>query len=636
MADPNRYQGPGSGGTNVSDVNVVPYNVDNTGVADTAASQAAIWALIAVLSGQAAWYPIGTYKIATSINVISDLKLQARAGSTFQSTVTSIADFTRGPYRFFPPLAGKTGTLASTPSQGNPQTLSITRATKPAIGTFQRVEHGQTWAIYIVTASPSVASPWTVTVDRPIVFPFVSTDSVEELASIVQDVDLDFGRALLSGTGDFLIDLAGTFNCRIANVGVDTSLGTPGVEGITFDLGGSENEHYNVRADFGGASIGGLLLESQESSRGTNCRVSSIGAGGSGFEILNSYASGWADCWANACDTGFLVDLIGGGFPCFDCWISGGSAVVGAYGARIVNGTRTVVERWSAEGCTTAGLLVDNPAVSTRITDVSLTRCARGLRVNSGATDTVVKGLDVSGCTIDGVLVDNAGGGTPDVTITGLTAIGMPATALDLTAGTTRVYGMRATHTTGNALTSILCNAVRHEIIGAKIDMTGTTGSVGVLCEAGITYLENVAVNGANVGLQVLSGATVILGRNCDFSGSTNPIQLLAGGKILADQSGFLPVAVTNANVTLDSKQQLNRVLAARGVLTADVVIYIPQMVNHSIAGLEYDLSNETSGAHAVTFAGLGGGAGVTVAQGKRASGYMDDADNLQRDSPDT
>ena len=72
MADPNVYQGPGSGGTHHSYVNVVALGVDNSGVADAGAQFNAISGALAK-SGQTAWFPAGTYNFITAVTYVFGL-----------------------------------------------------------------------------------------------------------------------------------------------------------------------------------------------------------------------------------------------------------------------------------------------------------------------------------------------------------------------------------------------------------------------------------------------------------------------------------------------------------------------------------------------------------------------------------
>jgi len=611
-------------------VNVRDFGAQGDGVHDdTADVQAGLSGTAP--AGQALWMSAGTYKTTAPLVTPTGMILWGDAGATLKSTVAPGGNALQ-----FIPQSLTSGTVSADASVGSdPQTIELSFA--PAVGHFISITRADTNMFFRVLNVAGAMAPYTVTVDRPFCIEWQMGDAVSEYATLPEDCVVEGNGMAVSGTGDRAILLSGVIRPSVRRLNFTTTFGVPTVAGFAFD-GCQEVTVESCAVDLSGSSNAPCVFM-QGCERGVARSATGLNAY-YGVTLSDCYSCGLDDCWAYNCHEGLqLITLNAAGvnYGCIDCWVSGGGAIGCQVGLTVFGSTRGVVSDFAATYCSAQGVLVKPgpggvPTLSNRFVGVAATFSTRGFWVQSGVKGTVLQACDVSGCGPDaGIWADD------DTTIDGLYGHGFTSgIALNATAGVHRWSSLDVEYSSGNALTALLLDATSHRIEDSVIDMTGTTSSVAIVCQGGLTVLRGVTATGANVGLQVLSGAVVILGRDCDFSGCTNPIQLLNGGTILAEQSGFLQVPLTSANVTLDSLQQLNAVLEATGALTGDVVVYIPEMVNNSIAGLQYDLSNATTGAHTVTFAGLGGGPGVTVTQGKRCSAYMDGANNLQRVSPDT
>jgi len=615
------------------ELSAVSIDTDNTGSVD---ASGALEKLISLTAGTGieGVIPAGIYLIKNPIALQNFLTMRASPGATFVLQMTPSGGLlTACAFIKLTTATANVGTVHTTPTLPS-TTLDVSLPSDPTGSPAFNVQHGVTASVqtYLIENVQALGGGvYRITLDRPMVWAFVATDPVTVLSDYPHDIHLDFRKALFTGTGDRFVEMAGGFRCTVLCASADASSGSISDVGFGQDLGGTECDSEGFSCTLGANLAVGTTIESRERCTVSKSRVSGGAAGSAGHACNSNYDAGWTECWAFEIDTGFLVENSNNGFDNIDCYARACGVVGGVNGISIANSQGFCLDTFTGTGQSTATVSLAASSTDTRISKLASRSAARALSIFTGAKGTKASEVVCTGPTTEGITAAD------ELTLEGFRGTSATAvTMLHATVGRHYYSELEISYSAGNAAVALDLAGSYHEIDGANIDMTGTSSSICIVCEAGVTVLRGVKGLGANVGLQVLAGATVVLGRDCDFSGCTNPIQLLNGGVILAEQSGFLQVPVTNANVTLDSKQQLNRVLEATGALTADVVIYIPQMVNNSIAGLEYDLSNATSGAHTVTFAGLGGGGGVTVAQGKRASGYMDGASNLQRDSPDT
>lgn len=89
-----------------------------------------------------------------------------------------------------------------------------------------------------------------------------------------------------------------------------------------------------------------------------------------------------------------------------------------------------------------------------------------------------------------------------------------------------------------------------------------------------------------------------------------------------------------NANVTLKNDQMYHKILEFSGVLTGNINIFVPTNYYNTSEAFQWTVFNNTTGAFTLTVKTVAG-AGILVAQGKRAILYCDGT-NVVRVTPDT
>ena len=186
MADPNVYSGNGSGGTHKSRVNVVAqFAVDNTGATDCGpALQAAFNTLCsaALVAGQVAWIPDGTYLIETQINPPSNLHVDQSTGAKIIANVPG-ATIAAGTVFYAPvPATASATTLSATPTESLDSYTIQTTVDLTAHTYIQIINaaHPSLSQIYFVE---KVNAGVNATLDHAILYPWQIGDVVNTLAA---------------------------------------------------------------------------------------------------------------------------------------------------------------------------------------------------------------------------------------------------------------------------------------------------------------------------------------------------------------------------------------------------------------------------------------------------------------------
>jgi len=570
------------------------------------------------------------YLFKHEVLVPSNSMLRAGPGVIINQQMTPSVSLTSCAFACFPTDYGTPGTVQANATIGSTQ-IELTMPQAPIVGHFMQLQHGDSYITYTILATTSLGGGnYELTFERPIVWSWQAGNVAQEFSAIPHDILMDLSNATFTGTGDRYVETVAAQRCHVINPIATAASGSISDAGFGMDLGGVENIYSGIHATLGANVAAGATIEAQERSSIEHSRVSNGAANSIGFTLDDSYDSGFKGCWTYSIDLGFKTQAVLGGFGCIDAYLRECGAVAGINGVQVTSSDGLTIDEFTGVGQSGSTVLLTS-GTNTRISNVSSRNCQFGLNVQVGVTGTFASKLIIVNPTSAGI---SAAGDLVLDGLIGTVSAGTPI-MINATAGRQIYRGLNITYTAGIAVVAIGLDSTYHGIDGANIVMIGTSSSVGIVCQAGVTHLRGVVVTGANVGLQVLSGATVVLDRDCDFTGCTFPIQLLNGGTILAEQEGLISVATTGGLTTLDSKQQLNSVIETTGALTSNATIAIPVMVNNGIAGLNYDLFNNNTGAFTTTFQGPSGG-GFAIAQGKRARGYINTSGNLVRVSPDT
>ena len=650
-ADPNIYWG----GTQASQNNTVASfkGVDNTGVADSGSAQLGAWNALA-RSGQVAWYPAGTYLDSTQVYVGSNTSIKLGPLVTINQQLTAGAQaypttgwiFNVGTYR----VGSAAGSLASTPTYfvDNP-TISMTctgGCLKPLVGDWMNLTAAGSSnggnSTYLITAVSGSSSPYTVTFERPILFPFVSGDTAQEQTGSPQNITIKGLGATASGTGDQLVELARGGRFRISGLNYNTSLGvishsgTPGAV-VGYDIGTIYSTLEDAEADITGAAApaGCFYTQSSEYTTFARLKCKGIPAGGTGIYIDDAAYTAVNDCWeygGSSSGTGLVLGTLGS--PGFNgnlnVDVKGGGAVGVGHGLKVQGGASGVhIAGWSSIGAQVNGVEVIAGSTGVFMENVAATYSANvGFYVLSEAQFKNIDASHSAGAT-NGAAVYVNPATTQYVSIDGLTVNNASTEStygVLIQQGGLRLKNGRITTAKASGA-GIAIAAGTAEITATTVSSSGSGGPSCFLVSAGtMALVDDTCTVTANAcyGLEVASGATAIVSRGTDLS-SAEPyaISLTAGGTILVEQSG---VTAVNATAALTFAQSQNAEIQssgnASGTVTITAAYYIP--------GMQWTFRNNNTSSSTTTFMG------ITVAVGKSAIIRINSAGAGERVTPDT
>lgn len=610
-------------------VPVTECGADASGAAD---SSSAIQGSVTSLAGTGAdvFVPGGTYAWKTNIalagpNLPSSSKTQLRG--RLVSTLTPLSQFP-GAYIFYADAVSTTnlGSLASTPSDGQAaQAVSVSLTTKPTVGQSVGISHGVSYGQYDILAVSGSGSPYTLTLDRPLAFPFVANDLVVVYSSYPSHLVLDGDSVgTITGTGDQIFEFARVFRGKVTGLDYDPVGGLVRSAVFGLDNGCREFVVENCSADLTGATgsvgLNGYYMQSNERSVFRGGRVKNCSLVGDA--IIDSYACGAEDRHYYGCGVGLAFMSLGVGtdgktsFGGYDCYAKGGSAIACGTGAAIAYvGPQygASISQFSATYCTAAGISVYAGSTAARISDCDVSYCNTGLNVQAGATDTVARGIRADGCTVAGV---SAAG---ELDIEGLEStcnlVGAPVLSVNTTA-LTRWRGIKITNNASSGYGILISGTGRVEIDGATF---GGSCAVGIYVNAAATVvLRNVVISGPGQPLYVAAGATVIIGEGCSFNGA-----LTGAGTVIVEQTAGVTSANSTATLTLAQLQKTS--IESSGNASGTVTI----TAQNAIPSMQWVCRNNNTGGTTTFF-------GITVATGKSAIIRINSAGAGERVTADT
>lgn len=617
---------------------------------DATVMQAAVTA--AAGAGDACVMP-GTAAIATAVQLPSASRTVCSPGTyikqTFATHVNLDATYTtRGTER----TPANTGTLASTPTRLS-KTLSCTLSSTPLVGGYLKVQlaaNNTSQAIYQIVAVVGSSSPYTVTTDRAIVWPFVSGDALTELTGVVERAIVEGGGQTMSGPGNQAVQFTLCRQCivRDTHYVYDAAAGVCTGSPFGYDVACRECVLEDWSADNRNNSAG-FYFQSNECSQ---IRRGVVRNAGSSVGVFDSYMCSVVDVWgydltrnAAAPDTGgiFLGRIAPGSTGCFDCTVKGGGHInIAGTGVYVETALRSLVEDHHVDGCTN-GFKIDSGAVGTRLIGISARNAsASGLDLLSGATGTHVTGYVTAGCDY-GIRVRAGTVKTvlENIRIESFITYGLHVSdncqirGLDLTASSTDsaspilVAAGVVTIEHGN-WASTKANASVIQVSGGTVTLkdilvgvaTGANQTAFYLT-GGTVYLDGciateTAAASNSFGIYV-GGATVTIGPNCDMSNTDAPLTIASGTCYMVPQAGLGAITVTGANVTATWAQFRPSTIRVSGAVTGsrrDVIM--PHIVGHV-----WRFKVDTTGALGIRVIGSTG-AGVNFADGSTGSVMFD------------
>lgn len=600
---------------------------------DSAAFQSATNAL--ANTGIHIWTPAANYKWATNQAIVPNLPSQSvlvmygRITSTLAAT-----NVFPGAYIYYAdaPTQLFSGTLASNVSL-YASSLSLTSTTKPNIGQAVMVLHGGSASLYDVVNVSGAASPWTVTTDRPIVYPFTSNDNCFVYGSYPSHIQIDGAEGgSVSGTGDQMFEFARTYRGKLVGLDYDQKNGLVRSAVAGFDTASRECCIEDCVADLTGStgSTGLTAFYCQSNERTVFRRTRTKNANFVGIDILDSYGCGAEDEFAYGDGVGIAISSLGNvngqlSLGCYDCYIKGGSAVncgTGAAVAFVGPAYGSSVDDFSAIGCSSIGISVGAQATATRITNCDVTGSATGLNIVAGANDTQIRGLRGDNCPTNSLAIAS------DCSLHGMSAncntSGVAIISINTTAAV-RLRDLTLNQAGASGYHIQLSNTGDVKIDGALL--TGAS-AVGLYINAAAKVtIRNVKITAASQGIFVAAGATLTIGEGCDVTGCSSP--LTGTGTVQMEQYGSYTDATVTGTVTLNQVQAQAKTIKATGVLTGNITYNVP----NNIQGLTYVFDNSTSNGHTASI-GVTGGTSITVAAANSAVVWSDGT-NMHRATVD-
>jgi hypothetical protein len=607
----------------VQGVNVVAaFGVDNTGATDCSAKlQVAITALAA--TGQAVFLPNGTYLISNTIILPNGASIIAEGpGVTINGNIAGASASNSIFYAAVPAHVGAATTLASTPTAGS-QTIAVSAIVGITNGGYIEIVSAAStiFAYYHVDG----VSGTTITVDRPLVWPWASGDTVQAVANPPPSVHADFNGATIEGT--YVIAWANAYwNSTLSNVQfVPTGYGAH-IDALAGWLTGSYGSVMrNLYADMTG--VGSTF----------NAGYGVIGAENCGIEngnILNGGANATGlkedDCrgcwvnWSKSSNNGFGLEM-GTDFGVTTNSVTNSRAVGNTIDGNVVN----IVLIGGASNNT----LIGNSAnYNTNAFDASVQIYANsfantfdgqevignqgfGINVQSGAKGTTFTGCGVgSNGNYDLYMQDEFSwyGGYISST-TNVSVYYMPGAATDRAA----MDGVHITSTTPSAATGVIDLLGGQFTIGggSTIEM-GKAGDIGIWLQIGTPSLNAQAVvirpiggAGSTDGIYTNSG-NAVLGLGFDSTAAATPLLTGSGTVSLSQGQGIYTDATTTGTVTLTMVQAQANTMKFSQTLTGNTTYNLPA----GLGGLLYnvDASGVTLSGHTFSV-GVTGGSSVSL-----------------------
>ncbi len=485
-------------------VNVVEAfsGIDPTGVADSGPGITTALAALAAsgASGQAAFIPDGTYKIATPITIPSGCVIVGTPNTLFVSTIPSGSGNPLQAIFAATIVTSGTGstTLASTPTLGT-STLSLSSATGFTRGAYVQITQALTPVVRNAMYRIDAISGTTITLDRPLIVPGFSAGDAVQTVSPVLGVHIHGNGMRLTGTGSRYIELYGAWKAVVEDVWLDggTPAGAPDERLISFDV--PSYDCHAVRMLGAGAGV-------------TNFGASFESAEGCSYE-----SSAFTNCTqAN----GLFQDATACYFD--NSKFSGGAG----NGVFFTGGVDAHTNNYGSTDCTvTAGDISDNN------TGVSWATCATRCRVI---------GVSVNRNTLDaynlGGAVAGLGGTCTDAEILGATADGNGRYGVTTTASVANLLVDGGTLTNCGSFAVNVPSGCKGTRI-AKLDINGSGGGFNAADDIEIDGLFGSLTASVGGDICIVSGGLARL-RGLDLSSNTTSYMLdVTGGVADVSQS---------------------------------------------------------------------------------------------------
>ena len=455
------------------------------------------------------------------------------------------------------------GTIIAVSTNNTPGTKTVTTATAPGggwvIGSYVQLMtggsnlHGSTYQIKGVSGS----GPYTLTFDRVVLYKALSaTANLRVVTSLVQNVIVEGNGMTVNGSATVAFEVQGALNVQITDVYVDGTSMPSNTSALIFDTYSVNNVARRIRAN-GAGNFAPVFWMIGETNLMTDCEA--YAGAGSGFVMVDSAASVLQNpvAYGNASNG---ISYASDGSSTGAATVEGNTIVNpsmwgNGVGIDVADGASALTISGGTLQYNGNGIILDNTLPLGSPNNIKIVGVAAinnsysGVVIESGAKGTVLNSIDVSGNGTYGVqcsdeaLISNlvSNGGCPNGVVQ---AAGAIVTIDNMSAACSANTGSGACLITGNGAfvyaTGLRFNMTSTSYVGG-IQATGTSRvavkgmhisfpqqNQGVtLSGTSVVHLDDVSVDGANVGSSVLvnasSGTTVRIGANVHADSAAGP-----------------------------------------------------------------------------------------------------------------
>jgi len=449
----------------------------------------------------------GAYTWATTANVPSGSHIVHEPGVVITSTQATGAD-TSFIYNAVPTYAGAAVLAASVTVGANTvsSNTSFPAGTRPWIGQTPGIH--QFVAQQYTVISVAGIGPFTLTLDRPVLFPFLINDLVRPISVPVDDIVIEGNGARLTGTVDRFVRIQGGYRCLVTDFEMrPTGANTP--HGMSWDLACLDCKSSGI------AAYDCAAATQMESSERLVCEAHWSERSGTGVLAYDC-----ANCDIIACSTsGNSVSTGQSGVTLRTN--PGNTQPVGCFDVRVYGGeidfTQTGVSLSRSTDCTFVGLTVTNcetnystsanatrttfsACTSKRATVVGFDIQGPGCRLIAPKSLSDLRFMRVAGASVNMVEITSS-----DVSSYGDS--GFVRIDADVVAGAfVRVLGGRAQSTSNNANGVDIASPCTVMLRDLDLSIGATFGILHRNGAAGVCILEGVTITGAGGAIGYSSG----------------------------------------------------------------------------------------------------------------------------------
>lgn len=510
----------------------------------------------------------GTWLAKTVQNIPRGTCLRMQPGTSIISSIAPSVNVLDAPFSVGPGTSTSATTFAAANTVGA-KTISST-VSIPAgslIQTNDTVSGAGLRTMRYTVASVAGGGPFTLTLDRPVLFQYANGDQIAvfDPTTVGSDIIIEGNGATVTGTGTRIGEFVATIRCRVQDLKItrDSGLATDIV--WSFDVGGYENRGIRIDADGGATCADGLALESQERSTFDHCNVNSCTS--VGIILFDCLQCDVIECNAWSCDAGLGFSADGSVKGSFSCRAVGGSYNQNTTaGISVVNGCVDIELSQVTARFNGTNISIGDPGSTVSGTIVAGARCDHGVTsgctVSTTARRTLLRDLDAS----DGAVGLNLGA-VADVDIEGYTFTGataaFPGGFAIVSSAAVRARGCKITPTT--VINVVMVNAGRFDISESQISGGNGSNCFNVVAAAALLVISKSTVTVGGGGTGITSTGRVRVGEAVDLSGSAIPLGG-AGfnlGQVQLTANAAVPVAF--ADLKAEDRIVLDRIIVAGG-----------------------------------------------------------------------